>query len=167
VPVERVVNALRAIHGVLVPDGVVIDSQPISARPPVESAGVPLGTLDMRAWRATIDAVEAQVSHVLAAGLFTLEHERSLVVSETFDNGPELVDTVSGWDGTSISRRLARAVSRAAPPLAVHQEVRLRALRAQRRSSTVGDLALASASPRCAGGCPRASPCSTAGILVL
>jgi hypothetical protein len=57
----------------------------------------------------TVDAVQEQVHRVLADGLFIIDEERSLVVSETFDNGPELVETVAGWRGTRISQRLALA----------------------------------------------------------
>jgi len=130
VPIEGVVNALREVHTALVPGGLLIDTQPISPRPVVESAGSRLGTLDLREWRATIDAVEHEVRGALAEGLFTMEDERSLVVIETFDNGPELVETVSGWRGTKISGRLARRAAVAPPPLTVHQDVRLRVLRA-------------------------------------
>lgn len=123
-------NVLHEIRRVLVPSGPLVDTQPISPRPAVESEGTRLGTLDMRDWRATIDAVEEQVQRVISEGLFVIEQERSLVVTETFDNGPELVETVAGWQGTKISRRLARTVAAAPPPLTVHQDVRLRVLRA-------------------------------------
>jgi hypothetical protein len=130
VPIEGVVHALQEVHRVLVPGGLLVDTQPISPRPVVESDASRLGTLDMRDWRTTIDAVEHEVRRALGEGLFTLEEERSLVVIETFDNGPELVDTVSGWRGTKIPGRLARRAAAAPPPLTVHQEVRLRVLRA-------------------------------------
>lgn len=125
-------RALREVHRVLVAGGLLVDTQPISPRPVVEAGGARLGTLDMRDWRATIDAVEEQVRRVLADGLFAIEAERSLVVTETFDNGPELVEIVSGWQGTKIPPRLARAAAAAQPPLVVHQDVRLRVLRARR-----------------------------------
>ena len=122
-------RALREVHRALVAGGLLVDTQPISPRPVVEADGKRLGTLDMRDWRATIDAIEQQVQSVLADGLFTIEEERSLVVAETFDNGPELVETVSRWQGTKISRHLGRTAAAAAPPLTVEQEVRLRVLR--------------------------------------
>jgi hypothetical protein len=130
VPIEGVVNALHEVHRVLVPGGLLVDTQPISPRSAVLADGALLGRLDMREWRAVVDAVEEQVQRVLADGLFTIDAERSLVVSETFDNGPECVQTVAGWRGTKISTRMARRVAAAPPPLSVDQEVRLRVLRA-------------------------------------
>ena len=128
-------NALRRIHAALVPDGLVVDTQPVSARPMVEAGGVQLGTLDMRAWRATIDAVDALVAETIDDGLFALEAESSFIVTDTFDDGPELVESVSSWRGTQISRALARRVTAATPPISVHQDVRLHLLRARSAAS--------------------------------
>jgi hypothetical protein len=77
------VNALRRIHAALVPDGLVVDTQPVSARPRVEAGGLQLGTLDMREWRVTIDAVDALVAETIDDGLFVLEAERSFMVTDT------------------------------------------------------------------------------------
>ena len=128
-------NALRRIHAALVPDGLVVDTQPISARPMVEAGGLQLGTLDMREWRTTIDAVDALVAETIDDGLFVLEAERSFMVTDTFDDGRELVESVSGWRGTRISRALARRVTAGTPPVTVHQEVRLHLLRARAAAS--------------------------------
>jgi len=124
------VNALHRIHAVLVPGGLVIDTQPISARPPVEADGIELGTLDMREWRRTIDAVDRLVAETIDDGLFAVETERRFMVADTADDGPALVDTVRHWQGTTVSRVLARRIEGATPPIDVRQEVRLRLLRA-------------------------------------
>jgi hypothetical protein len=131
VPVEGVVNALRRIHAALVPGGIVVDTQPISAEPPVEAHDARLGTLDMREWARTIDAVDRSILQAIADGLFALHGERSCVVVDEFDSGDEFVEIVSGWRGTSIPRAVADRARAASPPLRVHQEVRLRLLRAQ------------------------------------
>jgi hypothetical protein len=125
------VNALRRIHAALVPGGLVVDTQPVSARPMVEAGGLRLGTLDMREWRTTIDAVDALVAETIDDGLFAREAASSFIVTDTFDDGPELVEAVSGWRGTQISRALARGVAAATPPIRVHQDVRLQLLRAR------------------------------------
>jgi hypothetical protein len=128
VPLEGVVNALHRIHKALRPDGLVVDTQPVSARPRVDAGGAVLGTLDMSAWRGTIDAIDRLVSEVIDEGLYVLEAERHFIVTDTYNSGAELIESVSGWQGTRISRGLARRVATAPPPLAVHQQVRLRLL---------------------------------------
>jgi hypothetical protein len=123
------VHALRRIHAALVPSGTLIDTQPVSARPPVFSNGARLGTLDMRQWIDTVEAVDRLVAETIAAGLYTLEREQRFPVTDTYDNGPQLVETVSDWQGTRISRGLTARVTAAKPPLALTQEIRLRLLR--------------------------------------
>jgi hypothetical protein len=130
VPLEGVVNALRRIHAVLVPGGLLVDTQPVSARPPVEAGGRELGTLDMREWRMTIDAVDRLAAQTLDDGLFAMEMERCFIVADISDDGPALVTAVSGWQGTSVPGALARRIAAADPPIRVRQEVRLRLLRA-------------------------------------
>jgi hypothetical protein len=123
------VNALRRIHAVLVPGGLVLDTQPVSAQPPVKSAGRELGTLDMGAWCTTIEAIDRLVAETIDEGLFVLDAEHRFVVTDTFDDGREFVEAVSGWQGTRISRALARRGAVAPAPISVDQEVRLRVLR--------------------------------------
>ena len=43
-------HALGNLHHALVPDGLIVDTQPISAQPRVLADNVELGTLDMREW---------------------------------------------------------------------------------------------------------------------
>jgi hypothetical protein len=130
VPVEGVVNALRRIHAALVPGGIVVDTQPISAEPPVDALDGRLGTLDMRDWARTIDAVDGSILQAVADGLFAHEGERSCVVVDEFDTGDEFVEIVGGWQGTRIPPALAARARSASPPVCVPQEVRLRLLRA-------------------------------------
>jgi hypothetical protein len=129
VPLESVVDALRQIHSVVVSGGLVLDMQPIGPRPPVEADGRRIGSLDMREWRGTVDEVTALIDQTIADGLFREEGRRDYDVLETFDDGHELVETVREWDGTTISRTLAARVERAAPPLVIRENVRLRVLR--------------------------------------
>jgi hypothetical protein len=94
------VNALRRIHAALVPGGLVVDTQPVSARPSVEAFGVELGTLDMDEWRGTIDAVDRLVAETIDDGFFALQAESELVVTDAFDDGPEMggVGERLAWD---------------------------------------------------------------------
>jgi len=123
------VHALRNIHAALAADGLLVDTQPVSASPAVASDDGKLGSLDMDEWVETIHAVDERTAETIAAGLYELEHESWFVVSDTYDNGPECLDIVSGWRGThvplDVSQQLAAATSR----VSVQQEVRLRLLR--------------------------------------
>jgi hypothetical protein len=130
VRLEGVVNALRNIHGALVPGGLLFDMQPVGGRVPVEAAGERVGSLDMREWARTVAAVARLVDGSVADGMFSAVGERRYDVRETFDDGAELVETVSTWDGTKISHRLAAVVRHAAPPFVIVEPVRLRLLRA-------------------------------------
>src|SRR2546423_2956979 len=118
------------MHSSLVPGGLVIDTQPISKRPAVETSAGRVGSLDMRDWWRIIEAVDERVADTVRDGLWVDEGERRYVVTDTFDSGAELVDTVTGWQGTRVSEGLSRRVSAAKGHAYVHQEVRLRILRA-------------------------------------
>ena len=123
-------NALRKLHTALVPGGIVVDTQPLSPRSRVEDAGGPLGRLDMRDWRQTIDAVDARVAQAIDAGLFAVDGERVVEVADEFDSGPEFLEVVGGWQGTRIPASVAERAAAARPPIRVIQDVRLRLLRA-------------------------------------
>jgi hypothetical protein len=129
VPLEGVVHALQNIHATLAPGALLVDTQPVSARPPVASDGVTLGSLDMRDWLETIQAVDELVAETIRGGLYELQHESRFVVTDTFDDGSECLEIVGGWRGTrvpdSVSTRLATTTSQ----LTVQQEIRLRLLR--------------------------------------
>jgi hypothetical protein len=122
------VDALRNIHAALAPHGIIVDTQPVSARPPVASDGGELGTLDMRDWLDTIHAVDELVMETIAGGLYELEHESRFVVTDTYDNGPECLDIVSGWRGTRVSPGVSQRLAATTSPVTVQQEVRLRLL---------------------------------------
>lgn len=122
-------HALRNIHAALAPDGILVDTQPVSARPPVASDGAKLGTLDMREWLATIHAVDELVAETIGGGLYELQHESRFVVTDTYDNGPECLETVSSWRGTRVPPGVSQRLAAATPSVTVQQEVRLRLLR--------------------------------------
>jgi hypothetical protein len=130
VPVEGVVNALRTLHAALVPGGFVVDTQPVSAHPPVEADSSELGTLDMREWERTIREIDGHVSSTFRDGLFALHEERSFIVTDSFEDGDEMIGTVRAWQGTRIPRLLEELVVREQRRVHVHQTIRLRLLRA-------------------------------------
>ena len=123
-------NALERIHASLVAGGLVVDTQPISRRPAVETSGRRIGSLDMRDWWKIIEAVDERVAVTVRDGLWVDDGEHRYVVTDTFESGAELVDTVTDWQGTQVSESLSRQVRAATGNAYVHQEVRMRVLRA-------------------------------------
>jgi hypothetical protein len=124
------VHALRNIHAALAPGGILVDTQPVSAHPPIAGGGAQLGILDMREWAETIRSVDERVAETIAAGLYELRHEEQFTVIDSFDTGAECVETVSDWRGTHVPRTLSQRLLAATPPVTVEQQVRLRLLRA-------------------------------------
>jgi hypothetical protein len=124
------VRALTRIQAALLPGGLVVDSQPVSPDSWVEAADGGLGSLDMREWRATIEAVDERTTEAIGHGLFAIESEHSITVPDEFDSGAEFIQVVSAWRGTRIPPPLAARARDARPPVRVLQEVRLRILRA-------------------------------------
>lgn len=123
-------NALTRIHAALVPGGLVIDTQPLSARPPIETESAQLGTLDMREWAQTIETIDRQFDQVIGDRLFALDAERRFVVTDGYDDGAEFVAETREWRGTHVDPGFAAQLARERRPIRLHQDVRLRVLRA-------------------------------------
>jgi hypothetical protein len=123
------VHALHNIHAALAPDAILVDTQPVSARPPVTVEGVSLGTLDMRDWLDTIQAVDELFAETIGAGLYALEHESRFVVTDTYDNGAECLEIVGSWRGTRVPGSVSTNLEKTTSRVTVQQEVRLRLLR--------------------------------------
>jgi hypothetical protein len=123
------VHALRNIHAALAPDGLLVDTQPVSAHPRVAGDGLTFGALDMRDWLDTIHAVDKLLGETIAAGLYELEHEQHFTVTDSFDNGRECLETVSSWRGTEVPPSLASRLHETRATVTVEQDVRLRLLR--------------------------------------
>jgi hypothetical protein len=127
------VHALRNIHAALVPDGLLVDTQPLSPFAPVRADGRQLGDLDMRDWVDEVRAVDEQFDEAIAAGLYRVEHEQRFTVADAFDNGPECLEIVSAWSGTHVPSALSARLESTEMPVTVEEEVRLRLLRRTER----------------------------------
>ena len=124
-------NALRKIHRALVPGSLVLDSQPVSAHPPIESHNGMLGSLDMSEWARTIATIDRLVEQTIDEALFDLERESRYVVIDECDDGAEFVAATRDWAGTHLSDALAARVGREQGRVRLQQDVRLRVLRAR------------------------------------
>jgi hypothetical protein len=124
------VNALRTIHAALAPGGLVVDTQPVSIDPPVETDSGELGRLDMREWGRTIEAIDGRFEATFRDGLFALQEERSFTVTDSFGDAAEMLTVVRNWQGTRIPDELEQRIARSHGAVHVHQVIRLRLLRA-------------------------------------
>ena len=122
-------HALRNIHAALVPNALLVDTQPIAEHPRVSADGEELGELDMREWIETIRAVDERVDETIAAGLYELTDERTLLVTSAFDDGPDCLAITGAWQGTHVPELLADRLADLPDELAVEQQVRLCVLR--------------------------------------
>ena len=122
-------HALHNIHAALVPGGLLVDTQPVGPRPRVVANDDELGTLDMREWIETIRAVDERVDETIATGLFEQTDERTLVIRDTFGDGPNCLEIIGTWRGTRVPQPLANRLAAVRDPVSVDQQVRLRLLR--------------------------------------
>jgi hypothetical protein len=125
-----VVHALRNIRAALRRGGIVVDTQPISGRPPIQSDGAEIGTLNMTEWARIIGDVDERVSGALAHGLFSIEDETTFTVTDEYEDGHEFLSTASDWIGTTVDPDVRRRAAGLPGPVLLHQEIRLRVLRA-------------------------------------
>jgi len=126
-----VVDALERIHAALDDGGLVVDTQPVSAQPPVVGSDGALGELDMNDWAQTIAAVDARIMEAVGRGLFSVVADRVVVVTDHYDNGAELVAETREWAGTRVPSALARRAEAEMGPVRLHQDVRVRVLARQ------------------------------------
>jgi hypothetical protein len=129
------VNALRNIHMALVPGGIAVDTQPVSARPAVTVSGTELGAADMRQWVATVRALDRRAVPMIHKGHYRLLHEERLTVTDTFSDGPESVEIMRGWRGTSLPPELVRRLAAVETQVQLHQQVRIRLLNTRESGS--------------------------------
>ena len=122
------VDALERIHAALADDGVLVDTQPVSAAPPVVGEAGSLGALDMSAWSHTIAEVDREIMGAVERGLFEITSERVVVVTDVYDDLAELLAEARTWVGTDVPTDLRRRAPTESGPVSLHQDVRLRLL---------------------------------------
>ena len=122
-------NALRKLRAALAPGGLVIDTQPVSALPPVETDAQYLGALDRRDWARTIRSVDGQVARAIDEGLFELIETTYFDVTDEFGSGPEMVKATKRWHGTTVPQAFAARIGCETGSVRLRQAVRLRVLR--------------------------------------
>jgi hypothetical protein len=121
-----VVDALTRLHAALVPDGVLVDTQPVSLRLPVALEEERIGELEDGEWLEIVAAVDAEIERAIATGLFELRHEERYLVVHEFGSGDECLDEVGSWVGTFVPPEVAARLTHASGRATVEHDVRLR-----------------------------------------
>jgi hypothetical protein len=129
------VDALRNIHSALVPGGLLVDTQPVSAHPVVTAGEAQLGAADLRPWADTVRDLDRRAAPMLDNGDYRVVREERFIVTDSFSGGPECVETMRGWRGTLVPDSLAKRLADIDSEVEVHQQVRLRLLRTADDSS--------------------------------
>lgn len=122
-------RALRNIHSALIPNGLLVDTQPVGPQPLVAIGGEEAGRIDMFEWMSTVAAVDLMLDETVDCGLFEMCDEVAIAVVDSFDNGAECLSTVAAWRGTHVPAALVRLLEAAQAVVTVEQDVRLRLLR--------------------------------------
>ena len=106
----------------------VVDTQPVSPRPPVVGSDGQLGMLDMRDWAKTIASVDARIVETVDRGLFSVVADEHVVVTDAYDDLAEFVEEAGQWVGTRVPRELAQRADAVSGAVELHQDVRVRVL---------------------------------------
>jgi hypothetical protein len=122
------VHALRNVHRMLVPGGLLLESHPLAGGSRVEAGARVLGALDEREFARELVVMNRSLGTVVDEGLFTPRDERTYEVTMRFESAVDLLSEVVTWRGSTISTRLQRAVKRADAdaPLALRIDTALR-----------------------------------------
>jgi hypothetical protein len=123
------VHALRNIHRMLVPGGVLLDLQPIPPSPTIHAGGELLGRLDQSEVWDRFGMTEPGVEEVVREGLVGLETQLEFDVIERFESKQTLIETIVERDDWGVTDQLAALLESANPPIDARDHVRLRKFR--------------------------------------
>jgi len=121
------VHALRHVHGLLVPGGMLLDIHPVTEER-VEVAGQNVGVIREPEW-LTVDLPnsEAALRQATAEGLYELQAETEYDVLQHFDHADELIEAKT--DLLEGQQALVDRIRAAPPPLTTRMHVVFRRLR--------------------------------------
>jgi hypothetical protein len=122
------VHALRHVHGLLVPEGTLLDVHPVGEER-VEAGGEPLGVIAEPEWLdVDLPNSESALREVIAEGLYEREAETEYDVLQHFDDPGELIEAKS--ELLEAQQPLLEAIRAAPRPLVTRMRVVFRRLRA-------------------------------------
>jgi hypothetical protein len=122
------VHALRHVHELVVPGGMLVDLHPVTEEQVETGEGTVIGVLEEPDFVAThLPNAEARLQESIRDGLYLPEQETEFDFLQHFDSAEELIEKeqelLAGHDS------LARRIRAATPPLVVREHTVLRRLR--------------------------------------
>ena len=120
-------HALRHVHGLVVPNGALVDVHPVTEERVETGAGV-VGVIEEPEWTAVeLPNAEAGLDRTVREGLYALEAESEYDVLTYFDSSAELIEEKR--DLLEGQAALTARIEAATPPLVTRMHVVLRRLR--------------------------------------
>ena len=121
-------HALRHVHGLLVPGGVLVDLHPVTEEQ-VEAGGRRIGVIEEPEWVSVdLPNAEAGLVDVIEEGRYRLEAEVELVVLAHYADAESLIAEKA--DRLAELPSLVGAIRAATPPLVLRERSVARRLRA-------------------------------------
>ena len=120
-------HALCHVHGLVVPNGALVDVHPVTEERVETGAGV-IGVIEEPEWTTVeLPNAEAALRQSVREGLYALEAERDYDVLTYFDSSAELIEEKR--DLLEGQAALTARIEAATPPFVTRMHVMLRRLR--------------------------------------
>ncbi len=122
-------HALRHVHQLLVPSGVMLDLHPVTEEHAEDARGRHIGVLaDPEYADEDLPNAVARLEQAVVAGLYAAEAEVEFDVLQHYDEVDELLEAKA--ERLASQQELARRIRNATPPLRLREHVVLRRYRA-------------------------------------
>jgi hypothetical protein len=122
------VHALRHVHELVVPGGMLVDLHPVTEEQVETGEGTVIGVLEEPDFVATdLPNAEARLQDSIRDGLYLLEQETEFDFLQHFDAVEELIEKEQ--DLLAGNASLTRRIRAATPPLVIREHTVLRRLR--------------------------------------
>lgn len=126
---EGVVHALRHVHKLLAPKGILVDIHPVTEEQVETQDGAVVGVIEDPAFSVDLPNAEACLERAIRDGFYTLEAETEFDFLQHFDEVRELIEAKR--EHLHDQPALLRRIQAATPPVLIREHCVLRRLRAE------------------------------------
>jgi hypothetical protein len=126
------VNALRNVHRMLAPQGLVLDLHPVPPNARVLVDGVDVGPVhEEEFFRRDLRPAERELRRAVREGLFEPLREMRFRVDSRYDDPGDLLSDLDDDDWGCLSARVRKRVAQAPGPVVLREPVLLQSFRAR------------------------------------